>query len=33
VLSGVALILRTSSGPIFRADHSVIDTGRHNSSE
>src|SRR5215471_15123856 len=29
VLSGVALILRTSSGPTFRADHTVIGTGHH----
>src|SRR6516165_8255273 len=29
VLSGVALIWRTSSGPMFRADHTVIDTGHH----
>src|SRR5262249_45361208 len=29
VLSGVALILRTSSGPAFRADHTVIETGHH----
>src|SRR5215831_10430117 len=26
VLSGVAFILRTSSGPVFPADHTAIDT-------
>jgi len=29
VLSGVALICGPSSGPIFRADHTVIDRGYH----
>src|SRR5271167_3119142 len=29
VLSGVALILRTSSGPTFRVDHTVIAAGHH----
>jgi hypothetical protein len=28
-LSGVVLNLLTSSGPTFRADHTVIDMGRH----